>query len=393
MLRAEFLDVRIQVFPNYDSFLMDQYYDISNSFLKLNLRVSLYGLFNGTLVVNDADNIIKNTGDLIFLITIVDQKVSTPTIYMMGTTHNDMTLMQNGDVVRTYNLVAYHNRSPFRFSKKLTNNGQESIEIMLNDMYSKFPLLKPRIVAGSVEPYVPSVIWVKYFDDYMNFLNKKGINSENDQFVFCWYEGRDIRIIDYEQLRAQTPIRGVVMEEDLVGNLGALIQDVPVFKYEFMTESNLHNRKGFRNTTYVSSSNEKNGSYIEVRGDGSEFMQIDRSCIYREMTYANGFEEINRALVMNQYDAYAKFRTFGDMRLKPSVCMTIEDDRKAIKEVNIIDDVLYEFTPITSFTHVHLLTTNESFDEIEVPKILNADNENYPYVYGESKSNNYSKQN
>ena len=389
MKRAEYQEVKVQIFVDYDGYLADKYYDVSDAFIKINLRMNLYGLYNGLMIINDPDNIIENNGDTIFMITVNDPKLGRPVVFFMGSTHNDMTIMQNGDSVKMYNLVPYHNRKSNRFSKKLTNNSSESLEMMLDELYEHCDTIKPTIIENSVEAYVPGAIWVQSFDRYMEFIHEKGLSSENDQFVFCWYDESNINVMDYEKLISQDPIKGIIMEESFVGNLGYLVEDVPVFKYEFMTEANRAERSDAKNTTYVTTSNEKNGLYAEVYGTGTEMKMIDRSCVYREMTYSNGYEEINRSLVMSQYEGYSKFRTYGDMRLKPSVVMTIEDHKGLIKGLNIIDDVLYEFTQTESYTHVYLMTSNNPIEEVDVERVVGVRGSNYPYKYGESKSDNY----
>lgn len=389
MKRMGFPDVRIQVFPDYNSYLVDSHWDISDAFIKLNIRESLYGILNATLIVSDENNVIEQHDDLVFKVTDKNVVDNTITEYIFGTTHNDLTILQDGSPVRQYNLVPYHDRIERRFSKKLTNSASESIDIMLDDLYIGYELLKPEI--EGIETYLPSAVWVKNFQKYLEFVSHKAISSENDSFIFCYYKDGKIVLEDFETMMLKEPLKCLVVEEELVGQLGNLFGDiVPVFKYEFMTESNSKLKSNYQNAVFLTTSLEKNGSFGEVIGSGETLVPIDRSCIYREMTYSNGFEEINRLLTINQYDIYAKFRTFGDSRLKPGTLLEIEDAKGLIKNVNVIDEVLNEYTQEQHFTHVFTFSNSKDLIDYEIDKIINGEDRNYPSKYGESDKSNYS---
>lgn len=398
-----FPDIKIKVFPDYNHFLDDKYYDISNSYLKLNIKCTLSGELNGVIIVNDGENVINKSRDLIFRITVVHNITKKISEYIFGTTHNDLTILQNGGAVRQYNLVPFHNRSKRRFSRKLTNSAIESLEMLLDSLYVDFDLLKPKLEYDdhdteegtenlsdlnkglderdvNIDAYVPSAVWVQGFDTYMKFISRKGLSSDNDSFTFCWYEEDKIRLLDFETIINQEPLKGMVVEEDLVGSLSVLFDDdvIPVFKYEFITESNISLKSNMLNASYLTTSTEKNGSFLEIIGTGETMVSIDRSGIYREMTYDNGYEEIVRSTTMNQYDSYAKFRTYGDTRLKPGMLIEITDEDKLIKNVNIIDHVVYEYSQVESYTHVFLMSNSEDIEHLEYNTDVNPDYKNYP---------------
>lgn len=405
MQKMGYPNISIKVYPTYDNYLNEQYYDISNSYMKLNIRENLRGLLTASLIVLDGDNLIKDTTENIFRINITNNSDATTREYILGTTHNDLTILANGQPVRTYNLVPYHNKSPRRFSMKLTNSALDSLQKMIDLLYVDYDMLKPIISdplhegefdgestyativseenetknENNIDSYVPSAIWVQTLDKYMKFIADKGISLDNDEFVFCWYEGNSIRLMDFDSIIKQKPLKGLVAEEDLVGNLGSLYGlDIPIFKYEFMTEAGPYTRDFNKNSMYISTSTEKNGSYAQIIGSGENIVPIDRSCIYREMTYANGYEEINRDMTLNQYDVYSKFKAFGDLRLKPGALIEIEDELKLIKNVNIIDEVLQEFSQEFYYSHVHTISNSQDIIEYELDMEINKDGTNYP---------------
>lgn len=411
-MRMGYPNIEIRVYPTYDNYLQERYVDVSNSFLKFNLRENLRGLLTASLLVLDSNNIIEDTSENIFRIVITNNINDERREFILGTTHNDLTILQDGSPARNYNLVPYHNKSPRKFCRRLTNSSIDSMNDMLDTLYTDVPMLRPTIEApnpsndevltdgaktipdaialSNVDAYLPSAVWVKSFDKYMTFVSDKGLSLENDNFVFCWYDADEIKIVDYETILGQVPLKGIFAEEKMVGMLADMYDlDIPVFKYEFMTESNPYNRDYNKNSFYVSTSNEKNGAYATIIGSGENFIPIDRSGTYREMTYANGYEEMFKNSILNQYDIYAKFRGYGDTRLKPGAIMEIEDELNLIKNIQIIDEVLHEFSQDFYYSHVFLLSHSKDIEEFEIDQELNDSGINYPVDnYEEPKYNN-----
>ena len=362
-----FTNAEIIVYPTYASWLMNSGYDLSYAFITMTIRDNLNGYNSGLIQVNDPDNNLgRLTGEEIVSVKLENSNSGTKFLRYFGISSSNNVILQTGESVKTLEIVPLHRNRKRRFSKKLYPSAKDSVEEMLNDLYIDMPLLTPQINAQDI--HVPNGVWVRSYDAYLQFVSDYGLSTEDDGFVYAWEDFSGINLRSFNDIIYSNPIQCLMVEEELIGTFANMLEEIPIYRFNWNTDNNDLYAYKYQNATYTASSYDKNKVYNNVVGTGENHILLDRSCSYGDMTYANGYEEMSRIVTLNQYDSYAKCFSFGNFDIRPGTVLEINDSKNLIKHTHIVDDITYDISQDTSYLHISTFSNYRTIKEYEYAK-------------------------
>lgn len=368
--RLGFPNASIRLYENYDNWLDSKFVEMGATFISMTLRDGLYGSNEGLLSVYDITNMHTHmTGDEIIEVKIGNNnaKYSRQRIYAIK--HFSVSVDDKNDNVLTFQLSPYHINKNIKFGRTFFSNASDTIQTMLNAIYSDMPLLIP--VLNSLNVYVPKAPWTSTLEDYMNFVRDIGLAVESEQFPFLWEDFNGINFMDYNTMINQDPINFIVGDPKTVGIYADGLKYPLAFDFEWRTRSNSHTRNPISDSTIFSHSLlDQNVTRIS-NGTAENSILVSRSGAYSDMIFRNGYEEALRILTMSQYDGYAKATIYGNFDITPGLKIQFYDSKNQMLNNFYVDEVIHEISMETSYTNMYMFTNSKELETITPIKVKN----------------------
>lgn len=371
LMKVGYPYLEVRFYPDYVQYTSDNHYNLTEAVISLNLEYSMDGKSNGLLQVYDEQNVLKFTGDEIIYVSVADYRQSNRYTLIFGVDVVDMAVLESGSGVKTIMLVPFHNRESRRFNKKFDTNVQENLLEMVSDLYIGYEDIMPLIDSENI--FIPTTLWVRSFDTYLEFIRKYGQYVDTDMFIHAWYDMRGIHLKPHNMIMEQEPKKLVVVQEDYLGEMAGLTDhDIIATSFVVPNLSKQRFKKKYLNTNFVSLSSQNKDIYNNRFGTGESVEFINRSGNYEGMTYVNGFEEINRITTMAQYDTVTQFKTYGNFSVHPCDILEIDDEYELANPKHIVSKIIHEISNETSFTTIETISNYDELEEFDYVKEISS---------------------
>lgn len=370
MQRVGYPNVSIKLYQNYDAWLENRFIELGGTFTTLTIRDDLYGTNEGMLQIYDHKNMhTKLDGDQILQISVGNANTSISKTRIYAVKYSSVSVDQKGDNIITMQLISPYKNKNLKFSRVFFKNATETIEEMINVLYTDAPLLKPTITGTNI--HVPLVPWVLGIKEYMDYVRDTGISVASDMFALVWDDFNGIHITDFQQIINSKVKEMVVGEPLMVGQFADQLEYPLAYDFEWITKTNSYNRNPYENSTiYSFSMIDKNCTRI-VNGNGENSILVSRNGGYSDQLFRNGYEEATKLNTMAQYDSYAKCTTYGDFDITPGTKLEFYDPKNQFLSTFYVDSVIHEMSNNQSFTHIYMFSNSKVLKPVDHIKVKN----------------------
>lgn len=368
--KVGFPNVFIKLYEDYTAWVEGRFIELSATFTTLTLRDGLFGRNEGILQFYDSMNLhTRLDGNQIFQISLANANSKDVVTRLYGCKDSAVSVDDKGDNIIAINLAPIHVVENAKFSRAFFANATESIETMINAIYSKRAPIAPKV--NGINVYCPRVCWSSTLSDYMEYVREIGLSVESETHAFVWEDINGINITDYKALTDQDPKIFINGDIKQIGSYAGVMEYPIMYDFNWLAKTNQHIREPMKDVTiYAHSFNDKEIQRISV-GEGTNTVVVSRSGGYSEMTYRNGYEEAFRLMTMAQYDGYAQGKIVGDFTITPGMKVNIGDRKDQFDTDFYVDEVIHVISNNSSETHLYMFTNSKDLEPVNIEKIKN----------------------
>lgn len=360
--RQGFPNASIKLFQDYDAWLENRFLELGGTFITLTTRDNIRGINEGLLQIFDTRNMhTLLTGDEIIQVSLSNSNTSIVLNRIYGIKNIAVSVDEKGDNILTFSLGHIHSNKRLKFSRKFFPNATDTINTMMDVLYSDKPKLKP--VINGINVRVPDVAWMDSYDTYLDFTREFGLSMDNDTFSFVWEDIRGVNMMDYYTMKNQEPLQYQVGEPNTIGEFSQFMEIPIAYDFQWLTKGNSFDRNPHDDMTYYTYNMSDKKIDTIIKGQGHNTVMIPRFGGYENMLYRNGYEESNRINIMSQYDSYAKFTTIGDFNIVPSNKIQFLDPKGQFVSYFYVDEIVHEISAEKSFSHVYVFSNSKTIND------------------------------